>query len=518
MSEMTRREFGKNLAGVVSVTALASVLSEDMAFVRNNKKPNIVFICSDQHGYKYTGYAGHPIVKTPNLDRIAGRGVVFTNAYCGHPVCVASRSSMMTGMYASDCNSFCNSTVWDGSHPLWGTRLRGAGYYCRAIGKMDLNDDFDTGFEEIKTNYGHRHNPDITSLFRRPVAYRVRERDGVDGGFRKKRHEDASRTETAIDFLSNESRKLNQPWALYVGLTEPHPGFVALKQYYEIYPTYGVDIPNIPPGHLEELHLVFQELRHFKRIATPILEERIRRARAGYYGLISELDEYIGQIWDKLEQTDQLENTVFIYTSDHGESLGEHGLWYKNNLYDVASHIPLVVAGYGLPKRVTVDTPVAHVDLCATLLDLSGAEIPSTLRGHSLLSLIYGKLEHHPGFAYSECHSEGNCTGSFMIRKGDWKYIHFTWYDDLLFNVAEDPGELNNLINDPDTEGIQSELKDALYSQVNPEEVTVRAFKTQEMMLQDMVNRMNEQELFETFRGRMGPGLARALAAKCKGR
>lgn len=518
MSEITRREFGKSLATVFGITALASAGSKDLPFAKTNNKPNIVFICSDQHSYNYAGYAAHPIVKTPNLDWIASHGVVFTNAYCGHPVCVASRSSMMTGMYASDCNSFCNSTVWDGKHPLWGKRLKDAGYYCRAVGKLDLNDDFDTGFEEIGTSHGHRHNPDITSLFRRPVAYRIGELLGVDGRAREKRHGDASRTEDAVDFIRSKSHKLNQPWALYVGLSQPHPRFAALKQYYDMYPTYNIDMPNIPPGHLEGLHLVFQELRRFKRIATPISEERIRRARAGYYGMITELDEYIGQIRNELEQTNQLKNTVFIYTSDHGESLGEHGLWYKNNLYDVASHIPLVIAGPGVPKRATVNTPVAHVDLCATILDIADVDIPSTLRGHSLLPLMFGKSEQHPGFAYSECHSEGNCTGSFMIRKGDWKYIHFTWYDDLLFNVAEDPGELNNLIDDPKTKGIQSELKDILHSQINPEEVTVRAFKTQERMLQDMANRMTEQELFETFKSRMGPGLARVLAAKCKGR
>ena len=146
-----------------------------------HKRPNIVFICSDQHSHKYNGYAGHPFVNTPNLDRLAKYGVVFNNAYSGNPVCVPGRTSLMTGMYASDCNSFCNSTVWDGSHPVWGIGLTEAGYDCRAIGKMDLNDDFDTGFQEVNTSHGHRHNPDITSLFRRPPCYRVGERPGVDG-------------------------------------------------------------------------------------------------------------------------------------------------------------------------------------------------------------------------------------------------------------------------------------------------------------------------------------------------
>ena len=114
-----------------------------------------------------------------------------------------------------------------------------------------------------------------------------------------------------------------------------------------------------------------------------------------------------------------MENTIFIYTSDHGESLGEHGLWYKNNLFDVAARVPLVMAGLGIPQNVEVDTPVGHVDLVATLLAMSGLERPKELRGHSLTPLMYGKRGDHPGFAFCETHSEGNCTGSFMIRQGD---------------------------------------------------------------------------------------------------
>lgn len=503
--------------GTVIVNPLSGIPEEKSKTASIKKRPNIVFISSDQHSYKYTGYAGHNVVKTPNLDKIAAQGVVFDNVYTGSPVSVPGRTSMMTGMLASDCNSFCNSTVWDGSHPVWATYLKNDGYYCRAIGKLDLNNDFDTGFEEIKTSNGHRTDPDITSLFRRPLAYRVNERQDVDGGMRKARHGDASLTQLGLKFIQDESSHIRKPWALFLGLSEPHPKFIALEEYYRLYPEYNVDMPNIPPGHLEELHPVFQELRHFKNIATPIPEDRIRRARAGYYGMITELDEYIGKIWTALELSGELENTLFIYTSDHGESLGEHGLWLKNNLYDVAARVPLVMAGAGLPQNVKFSTPVGHVDLVATMLDLAGSGAFNKLRGHSLLPVIQGKSDDHPGIAYSESHSEGNCTGSFMIRKGDWKYIHFTWYNDLLFNLAEDPGEFNNLIDKPDTAGIQAELKNILRSLVDPEEVTIRAFHTQEKVLATLTGSMSEDQLFDLFKGRFGPGQGRALAKKLKG-
>ena len=516
MSGISRREFGKTVMAGLDAAAVFPGAVGKLDAAENRKQPNIVFICSDQHSHRYNGYAGHPLVETPNLDRIARSGVVFTNAYSGNPVCAPGRTSLMTGMYASDCNSFCNSTVWDGSHPVWGTYLTEAGYDCRAIGKMDLNDDFDTGFQEISTGHAHRHGPDITSLFRRPACYRMGERPGVNGGARDRRHRDSSLADQTTSFIRDESVNLDQPWTFYSGFHLPHPRFLAPKEYYEMYPVDEVDMPVIPPGYLENQHLMFQELRHFKRIATPIPEDRIRRARAAYYGMVSELDQYVGWIWDELKRTGQLDNTVFVYTSDHGESLGEHGLWYKNNLYDNAANIPLVMAGAGLPKGEVVNTPVAHVDLAYTLLELAGAQVPSSLRGHSLLPLMNGEAGQHPGFAYSESHSEGNCTGSFMIRRGDWKYIHFTWYSDLLFNVAEDPGEFNNLMDDPGAARIRDELRDILHSQVDPEEVTRRGFRVQRRVLQSMTDRMTEDELFETFKSRLGPGLARAMAARCK--
>ncbi len=515
MTNLSRRDFNKKLAAGLGAAALAAGSDRSDA---TPDKPNIVFICSDQHSYKYAGFAGHPIVKTPNLDRIAKKGTVFTNAYCGNPVCVPSRTSMMTGMYASDCESYCNSTVWDGSHPLWSKRLKDNGYHCWATGKLDLNDSFDSGFEEVDTKNGHQYKPDITSLFRSPVGYRIKERDGVDGQQRDHRNDDANKTRAALEFIQHESRELNKPWALYAGLHQPHPSFVALDDYFNQYYPNNVDMPNVPPGYLEDLHIVYQELRHFKRIATPIPEERIRRARAAYYGMITELDEYIGQILKSLEETNQLKNTIFIYTSDHGEALGEHGLWYKNNLFDVSARVPLVISGPGIPKGKQVNTPVGHVDLVATILEWGGLQKPKELRGHSLVPLMHGKKGGHPGYAFCETHSEGNCTGSFMIRKGDWKYIHFTWYDDMLFNLKNDPNELNNLINDPETADVQKELKSILSALVDTEKVTMNAFKAQEDILRKWSKIKSEEELKNEFISRLGEGQARFMARQVKER
>ena len=498
----TRRQFAAALGAAASAGA------------QSPRRPNIVFVCSDQHSFKYAGFAGHPLVKTPHLDRIASQGVVFDNAYCGSPVCAPGRACMMTGLYPHQTNSFCNSTVWDGSQPTWGTRLRRAGYHTEATGKFDLNPDFDIGFEEHATGHGHRSRPDITSLFRSPVAYRTGERGQVNGRARETPHADAERARTCVEFIREKAPGLGKPWCYYVGFTAPHPAFVAQRKYWDMYPRERVDLPQVPADYLESQHLMFQELRHFKRIATPISEQRVRNARAGYYGLVTELDEHIGRIWSALEETGELERTVFVYTSDHGEALGDHGLWLKNNLLEPAAHIPLVIAGPGVPRGRRVARATGHVDLVQSLLEWSGSGGGSEIKGHSLIPLMRGHASAHPGWAYSESHSEGNATGSFMIRRGPWKYIHFTWYEDLLFNLDEDPGELRDRSRDPDAQGVLRELHGILESEVSPEAVTRAGFGAQERMLAGFASDLGERGLAAMLQGRMGAGLARVLAAR----
>lgn len=502
----TRRQFAATLGAAVAATS------------QEIERPNIVFVCSDQHSFKHTGFAGHPVVRTPNLDAIAASGVIFENAYCGSPVCVPGRSCMMTGLYPHETSSYCNSTVWDGSQPTWGTRMRNAGYHTEATGKFDLNPDFEIGFNEFETSHAHRTGPDITSLFRAPVAYRIGEREVITGRPRDTAHPDARRSRNCIDFIRQKAPGLGRPWCYYVGFTAPHPAFVAGREYWEMYPLDEVDLPSVSAAYLERQHVVFQELRHFKRISTPIPEQRVREARAGYYGLVTELDDHIGHIWRALEETGLLKNTIFVYTSDHGEALGDHGLWLKNNLLEPAAHIPLVVAGAGIPASRRVSHVTSHVDMVQALLEWTGSDGSSHLRGHSLVPLMHGEPGVHPGWVCSESHSEGNATGSFMVRKGKWKYIHFTWYDDLLFNLDDDPGELRDLSGDPSAQGVLRELRAILESELDTEAVTRAAFATQERMLASLARNNSEIELASILQGRMGAGLARVLAADAKRR
>jgi len=474
------------------------------------QQPNILFICSDQHFGGMLGANGHPIVKTPHLDRLAAEGVTFRSAYCGSPVCAPGRASLMTGLFASDVGSYCNSTPFDGRVKSWANRLRDAGYHCWATGKLDLWQGKDFGFHEEGTSHGHSQDPDITSLFRSPVCFRRGERNAMEGTWSDREAPDQPKADRAIQFLKEQAPRLGKPWAMYVGLVKPHPKWDAALKYREMYPLEKMPLPKWPEGYLERRHTMFQVLANFKNVQVPIPEERVRRARAAYFGMITEVDELIGKILAELDRTGQRQNTLIVYTSDHGEMLGEHGLWLKNVLLEPAARIPLVLAGPGVPKGKAVETPVSHVDAVATLMEAAGASTDG-LRGHSLLPVARRESGRHPGFAYSESHSEGNCTGSFMIRKGDWKYLYFTADEPLLFNLREDPGEFHNMANDKRHAHVRQELHAHLASLVDPDAITDAAFRRQEEVLRGLVKKGSRQQFYETIVGRLGSAQARAL-------
>ncbi len=479
-------------------------------------RPNILYICSDQHSYRFTGYGGHPLVQTPNLDRLAARGAVFRNAYCGSPVCVPGRACLMTGTFASDNNSFCNSTVWDGTHPTWGTLLRGASLQTFAVGKLDLNGDCDLGFEDLGISNSHWKNADICSLFRRPLlGYRESSGRLLSQRLREERHTDAEVARTAAEFITGRSVELQDSWALWVGFHQPHPPFSCLRRYFDLYPLERIDLPEETAEDIENSHLVYQMKRAIPAHLAPPEEELLRRIRAAYFAMITELDEYVGQLLAALQASGQAENTLVIYTSDHGEQLGEHGQWGKNTLYEDSAHVPLLLAGAGVPGSLQIDAPVGHVDLVPTMLETAGGSGASSLRGHSLWPLLNGQADGHPGFAYVENHSGENCTGAYAIREKEWKYMHFTWFDDALYNLAEDPGERRNLIDEPGARGQADRMRARLESLVDPEEVTRRAFEVQKRFLDRFVAARTEDELAAAF-SRMGPAYARALAVKCK--
>lgn len=498
MAELTRR------------TVIGSALgAAGMVAQQGARRPNILFICSDQHASAYVGANGHRVVKTPHIDRLAARGVNYRQAYCGSPVCAPGRAAMMTGQFASDVGSFCNSTPFDGRTMTWGSRLTKAGYRCWATGKMDLWTGKDFGFREEKTSHGHSTGPDITSLFRMPVCFRAGERANANGNYAERVAPDRDKADRALRFLREESKKGAEPWCMYVGFTKPHPKFNAHVKYREMYPPEQMPLPAWPANYLETRHAAFQMMANFKNVQNPVPRDRVQRARSAYFGLITELDELIGELLAELDRTGQTENTLVIYTSDHGEMLGEHGLWLKNVLLEGAARVPLIMAGPGMARGKMDDTPVSHADMVATMLALGGAERSKELRGHSLVD------GSHPGFAYAESHSEGNATGSFLIRKANWKYLYFTGDEPLLFDLKSDPGEFRNLAREKQCEGVRKEMHGLLTKLVDPDAVTAAGFARQRDVRDRLVRELSKAEFYDELVGRLGPMQARLLTEEC---
>ena len=293
----------------------------------------------------------------------------------------------------------------------------------------------------------------------------------------------------ALAYLRDPVRK-EQPWALNISFIAPHFPLVVPQQFWDLYPLEEIDLPNIPEGHLENQHPVYQRMRRmFGCVDFP--EELVRRGRAGYYGLITYLDEKIGNLFHTLEETGQLENTVVIYTSDHGEMNGEHGMWRKSNFYEASARVPLqIVFPDKLSSGKRVDEVVSLVDLTATLVDVGGAQPLRQLDGDSLLPLMQGAASDWKDFAFSEYLAHGVERPMAMVRKGRYKFNYSLGDPPELYDIAEDPGEFRNLANDEAYQAICRELETQLLAEWDPVEIEKQVRASQKArILVDQVTR-----------------------------
>jgi choline-sulfatase len=509
---MQRRDFFKIGSAAIGLPSLLNIASCGKR--GGASRPNVLFICTDQFNAACAGFAGHPLVYTPNLDRLAGRGTVFTNCYSNSPVCVPARAAMFSGLYPYEVQSYDNAAPFDCRVPAWTNRLTSSGYLCRATGKLDFLFNHDYGMLEVDTEHGHDLNPDITAYFRNPIVPRVDSRAQIEAYIDEKPHRDTSFVAEAVRFLDQDvPGPGNKPWVQYVGLNSPHPRWVIPERFYRMYYLDNIYLPKLPGPWPPDLHPVQAAANHYNKFdLAPFSEGNIRRARAAYYGTITQLDEWVGEILGSLEKTGQAENTVVIFTADHGEMLGEHGMWFKGCPYEDAARVPLVIAGPGFEPK-TVAAPVSHVDLAATILELAGLEPFQGLRGKSFMPLAQGTETGEDRWAYSELNNEGNITGTFWVRKGDWKYVCFVDYPPLLFNLKDDPGEFENLAGIQKYREVERELHDLLRSVVNPEEVSVAAFAHQKARLQKDLARLDDPEIYRRYSSRLGEEFAAKLKA-----
>ncbi|MDT0684384.1 choline-sulfatase [Roseicyclus sp. F158] len=420
-------------------------------------RPNILVIMVDQ--LTGTLFPDGPAdwLHTPNLKRLAERSARFETAYCPSPLCGPSRASMMTGQLPSRTGVYDNAAELPASVPTYAHHLRRAGYHTALVGKMHfVGPDQLHGFEERLTTDIYPADFGWTPDYRKPG-------ERIDWWY----HNMGSVTGAGVAEISNQmdyddevafraGQKLydlareeeGRPWCVTVSFTHPHDPYVARRRFWDLYEECEHLEPRVPAIPYEEHDA------HSKRIYDAndwhrfeIENEHVRRSRRAYFANISYLDEKIGELLDIVERTRQ--DCAVVFTSDHGDMLGERGLWFKMSPFDGSSRVPFMVAGAGI-EAGHVTEPVSTVDLCATLCDLAGidmGEVTPWTDGHSALPVASGDPRPAP-VPFEYC-AEGSYAPVVTLRDGRWKYTRCQLDPDQLYDMAEDPDELTNLAADP---------------------------------------------------------------------
>ena len=448
---MDRREF---LQKCTAGAAAGFILSNDGVKVRRSPKDyNILLLQTDEHSPHSLGCYGNKIVKTPALDSLAQNGTMFTAAYCQNPICVPSRMSMLTGKMASDVGVYGNSEVLAMEHKTFADVFNAAGYVTAIIGKMHFQGQ---GEERVHGFYRPYGDGGSEETWKKPAGYlesRLPE-DAVVSTWPIEDEQDTGVTNHSLEFLDQHKDK---KFFLISSFRKPHFPFTIFQEYYDLYKDTADLPPEVTQEMLDDLPLPSQNEREKYGFAS-LTDEQIRVARAHYYGMTTYIDDQVKAILDKLDELGIRDNTIIIYTSDHGEMLGEHGLWYKNCFYEASAGIPFL---WSFPRRLpsgkTIGAPVMNIDIFPTLCELCGLDGPDDLQGKSLLPLMKGTEDGTSRIALSENYRGG--TPAKMVRTYGWKYTYYTDGKEQLFDMKNDPEETENLINDPQYASLAQELK-----------------------------------------------------------
>ncbi len=458
---------------------------------------NLLILMSDEHTRRMTGCYGHEIVKTPNIDALAARGVRFDRAYVNCPICVPSRANFMTGQYIHQSGHWDNAHAWKGQPDGWSHRLTAQGHVATTIGKLHFHDVADpNGLTESRIAMNiFQGKGDYHGSLR---WHRLPPKGGLQGdmvnlagpGESHYTRFDRAVTEEACSWLANESQGHDRPWAMMVSLLCPHPPLTAPSDFYEMYPQDQVDLPINWREEEWPDHPYWNEARRWRVPAAPgeyFGEDEIRRAIAAYYGITTFMDDNLGKVLAALEQSGQAENTRIIYTSDHGEMLGGFGLWGKMCMYEDSVGVPLIMAGPDLPAGQTRSSIVTWADIFPTVLEAVGAQAANSdanLPGSSLWPLAAGD-EDLQRIAFSEYHAAKSQTGNFMICDQRYKYVYYAGegYPAQLFDLQNDPQERCDLGQDPVHRAVRDRMHARLLAVCDPEQVNARAFADQRALI-----------------------------------
>jgi len=443
---------------------------------------NVLFLLSDEHSRRVLGCYGNSVVRTPNLDALAARGTRFRSAYCQTPICVPSRASLATGRYAHTIGSWDNATPYLGNGASsWGHRLTARGHRVTTIGKLHYRRSEDpSGFPDQRIPmHVLEGTGDLYALLRgdmpaRPDA-RKRVLEAGPGESEYVRY-DRAIAETAARWLREEAQDEMRPWVLFVGFVSPHFPLIVPDRYFDQYDPDALPLPVQWNSRDWPRHPVLTMKRRQQLLDEPVDEKTLRRAVRAYYGLVTFLDEQVGTVLQALGEAGLADTTRVVYSTDHGEMLGEHGLWWKSVMYESAVAVPLIMAGPDVLQGAEVETSAMLVDLFPTVLEAVGVEPApedAGLPGQSLFRLA----EEPPRLriAFSEYHAVFSPSGIFMVRDARYKYVHYVGYPPQLFDVVADPDECSDLATDARYTDVLSRLQRELRAIVDPEETDGRA-------------------------------------------
>lgn len=448
-----------------------------------SQPPNILILYSDQHAARISGYAGDTVVRTPNLDALAAGGTTFTNAYCPSPICLPSRMSFLTGQEPAQQDCWTNRDILPSGIPTFAHSLGAAGYRPWLAGRMhSIGPDQARGY--VRREIGD-HSPnwlggqahDLGPLARANDPWRESLTASGAGNSAYETY-DKGVTDAAVGMLREAGERQlggdGTPFALTVGWILPHAPYVCSQELYDYYDG-KVPQPTMPTPDPEHSHDDWW--RRDRGIADTTPEE-VNRARAAYYGLVETVDTQVGRVLAALDAAGLAETTLVVYLSDHGEHLGERGLWWKSTLYDVSSKVPLVVSGPGVAEGASSDAVVNLTDLTATLLDVAGAQPLPCANGRSFRELLTDLTAPWIDRTYSEYVNDGAAPWSGgrmviqrMCRDGPYKYIYHHGHAGQLFDLLNDPMEARDLAQDPAFCAIAAQLRAQVLDGWSPDRI-----------------------------------------------
>lgn len=428
-------------------------------------KPNILYIMADQLAAPLLKmYNKDSQIITPNLDKLAEKAVVFDSAYCPSPLCAPSRMSLISGLHISKIGAYDNACSIGSDVPTYAHYLRDAGYETILAGKMHFIGDQLHGYENRLTadiypgDYGWAVNWDepgrrlewyhnSSSILQAGPCVRTNQLDYDEEVLHKSK-------QWLYDYARSPADK--RPFCLTVSFTHPHDPYAIEEKYWDMYEDVDIELPkvNIKPEdqdpHSKRLRYVCELEGH------EFTDQQIKNARRAYYGAVSYIDDNVGQLMSVLEKCGLAENTIIVFSGDHGDMIGERGLWYKMSYFENSVRVPLLISA---PKQFHphhVSENVSTVDLLPTFVDLVGTNLVPGLPmdGLTLLPHLYGQPGGHDT-ALAEYMGEGTVSPLMMIRRGPWKYITCPADPPQLFNLVQDPLEINNLATSQDPEIVE---------------------------------------------------------------